>query len=373
MILKYNSIGDIPPKQTMEGEGTIYFNPKEKYFRVLCGFWISWFFKTTLNSKEKLEARLDYFLPYLKKGYELRFDGGLEPDLIWINLKSTNILDIILEYVERNKIRNKILLQSGDYNFKNNTPKKYHSLLKPTCKFVHFPYKSLDYHFLENRGFSKKFFIAMNRPSKIRIDIFNRITSSSELEESFYYSFNGIGEDSNLKSYPLERYLNKKNDEERYGSHGAHELHKTSFLHLISETFFYKEYEVRFFSEKTFRPILSFQPFVMISHSHTLKKLKEFGFKTFSDWWDESYDEEEDDSKRINKIFELIQHINTKSLDELKNMYISMIPTLQHNFDLLHRDDIDEFLKPRGFFIKKHSDEQELDFKINYKNLRYLM
>jgi hypothetical protein len=111
----------------------------------------------------------------------------------------------------------------------------------------------------------------------------------------------------------------------------------------------------------------------MISHSHTLKKLKEFGFKTFSDWWDESYDTEEDDSKRINKIFELIEHINTKSLDELKDMYISMIPTLQHNFDLLHRDDIDEFLKPRGFFIKKHSDEQELDFKINYKNLRYLM
>ena len=36
----------------------------------------------------------------------------------------------------------------------------------------------------------------------------------------------------------------------------------------------------------------------MISHSHTLKKLKEFGFKTFSDWWDESYDTEEDDSRR---------------------------------------------------------------------------
>ena len=373
MILKYNRLEDNPPKQIMEGEGTVYFNPKENYFRILCGFWISWFFKTTLNTKEKLETRLNYFLPYIKKGYELRFDGGFEPDLIWVNLESTNILDRILEYIEKNKIPNKIFLQSGDYNFKNNTPKKYHSLLKPTCKFVHFPIKSLDYHFLENRNFSKKFFIAMKRPSEIRIDIFNRITSSNALEESFYYSFNGTGEGTNLKEYSLERYLNIENNRMRYGSHGAHELHKTSFLHLISETFFYKEYEVRFFSEKTFRPILSLQPFIMISHSHTLNKLKEFGFKTFSDWWDESYDMEEDDSKRINKIFELIEYINTKSLDELKDMYISMIPTLQHNFDLLHRDDIDEFLKPKGFFNQKHSDEQELDFSLDYKKLRYLI
>ena len=43
-----------------------------------------------------------------------------------------------------------------------------------------------------------------------------------------------------------------------------------------------------------------------------LKRLKEMGFETFSQWWDESYDDEIDDYKRMQKICNLITELNDK-------------------------------------------------------------
>ena len=43
-------------------------------------------------------------------------------------------------------------------------------------------------------------------------------------------------------------------------------------------------------------------PFVMVSKKGTLKYLRDIGFKTFGDFWDESYDDEEDDNKNEKNI-----------------------------------------------------------------------
>jgi hypothetical protein len=76
-------------------------------------------------------------------------------------------------------------------------------------------------------------------------------------------------------------------------------------------------------------------PFILVAPPHTLSYLKTFGFKTFSNWWDESYDSEEDHYKRIIKIFDLIDYINLKSLDELKIIYAEMFDVLEHNKEIL--------------------------------------
>ena len=41
-----------------------------------------------------------------------------------------------------------------------------------------------------------------------------------------------------------------------------------------------------------------------------LKKLRELGFKTFGNFWDESYDEIEDKMERLEKVFEVIAYID---------------------------------------------------------------
>ena len=43
-------------------------------------------------------------------------------------------------------------------------------------------------------------------------------------------------------------------------------------------------------------------PFVMVNGHGSISKLKELGFKTFDKWWDESYDDEPNETDRLNKI-----------------------------------------------------------------------
>jgi hypothetical protein len=50
-------------------------------------------------------------------------------------------------------------------------------------------------------------------------------------------------------------------------------------------------------------------PFILVAASGSLQHLKYMGFKTFSNFWDESYDQELDDKQRFRKITALIQSI----------------------------------------------------------------
>jgi hypothetical protein len=89
------------------------------------------------------------------------------------------------------------------------------------------------------------------------------------------------------------------------------------------------------YSEKTFHPMWYKKPFVLAAPPNTLKLLKEHGFKTFSDFWDESYDSITIHEERLLKIFEVIDFINSKSIEELQEMYIQMKPILEHNYNLI--------------------------------------
>lgn len=90
------------------------------------------------------------------------------------------------------------------------------------------------------------------------------------------------------------------------------------------------------YSEKVYQPMFYKKPFVLCAPPHTLKYLKEEGFKTFSDFWDESYDTIENHEQRLFAIFKLIDFINDKSIDELREMYRQMLPILEHNEQLVH-------------------------------------
>ena len=89
------------------------------------------------------------------------------------------------------------------------------------------------------------------------------------------------------------------------------------------------------YSEKTYQPMLYKKPFVLAAPNYTLKYLREQGFKTFGDFWDESYDEIENNEERLIAIFKVIDSINEMSYNELRDMYVKMRPILDHNFQLL--------------------------------------
>ena len=64
-------------------------------------------------------------------------------------------------------------------------------------------------------------------------------------------------------------------------------------------------------TEKSLRPIAVGQPFILAGTSGSLEYLRSYGFKTFGDVWDESYDLVQDPAERLIQIAELMKYIST--------------------------------------------------------------
>lgn len=108
--------------------------------------------------------------------------------------------------------------------------------------------------------------------------------------------------------------------------------YKETFCDVITETRFAQP--TPNYSEKVFQPMFYKRPFIVLAPPRTLHLLQEQGFKTFHDFWDESYDYTECHEKRLITTFKLIDTINNMSLDECKKLYEHMLPTLEHNYHL---------------------------------------
>jgi len=106
-----------------------------------------------------------------------------------------------------------------------------------------------------------------------------------------------------------------------------------SYVSLISETLVAPK--VIFPTEKIWKSIALLHPFIVIAQPGFLKQLKKFGYKTFSKWFDESYDQEQNEEKRLNLIINEIKKLTKMSHEDLQNMMLEMLPTLKYNFIIL--------------------------------------
>lgn len=62
-------------------------------------------------------------------------------------------------------------------------------------------------------------------------------------------------------------------------------------------------------TEKSLRPIACEQPFIVLAAAGSLSYLKQYGFQTFGDVWDESYDDIVDPYQRLQAVVTLMKHI----------------------------------------------------------------
>jgi len=77
--------------------------------------------------------------------------------------------------------------------------------------------------------------------------------------------------------------------------------------------------------------MLNLHPQIIYSGAGTLEYYKEKGFKTFSNYWNEDYDNEENGERKLQMIIDLINELNNKHIDEIHEMYWDMMPILKHN------------------------------------------
>jgi len=105
-----------------------------------------------------------------------------------------------------------------------------------------------------------------------------------------------------------------------------------AYLNFLVEIVCESYYNGRTFfpTEKTWRPIILETPFIIQGPQWYLRRLKDLGFKTFDQWWDEGYSEDPADHQ-LDEIVKVIDFLAEKSLTELDTMYQEMQPTLKHN------------------------------------------
>jgi hypothetical protein len=105
---------------------------------------------------------------------------------------------------------------------------------------------------------------------------------------------------------------------------------QSCFCHVVTETV-YQSNRLHL-TEKTFKPIVLQQPFMLVAPRGSLEYLKSYGFKTFDSIWPETYDQADDDV-RIKMIVDNLERINAWTSAELKDAALQAQSIIKHNFD----------------------------------------
>ncbi|MEZ5054309.1 MAG: hypothetical protein R2807_06020 [Chitinophagales bacterium] len=220
--------------------------------------------------------------------------------------------------------------------------------------YKHYSYET-KMHFLEYKNF--KTFLCFNGHQKIFRYAFVFLLWENNLLQDGFVSLrklNSVYECSDLhqrklikkillsdlhkfeifkKQLPLK--ADKENLQINYWYQVSLDLVNNTFLWIVTETTFggqYYNFSFSFLTEKIYKPIIFFMPFVVVGDRNTLKILKEEGYQTFSRWWNEDYDSIYNKVERMNEIIKIVKEINSKSKDELILIYREMKPILEHNF-----------------------------------------
>jgi len=106
-----------------------------------------------------------------------------------------------------------------------------------------------------------------------------------------------------------------------------------SYVNIVTEAsanYSKNEVDNVFITEKTWKPILAQQPFIIIGQQKHLYALRKLGFQTFESFIDESYDNELG-TKKYDIIEKEIKRLGNMSRDEIDDWYWKMDEILQYN------------------------------------------
>jgi len=291
------------------------------------------------------------------------------------------LLDTIHSYFSSKDIQHKkIILQTGNPNgkeiYKNyclrkdimpdramkissieyfewHTSKNYNVSVN-SLRVVPLP-KNVDYSKIE-----KTFLCLNNRQRPHRKNLFILWNLNDLIKDSFYTMSNKSGYTHDTKTYYLRDYVNAdlmkrvgvtseyideiektlpltlddprpRNLLSLFGSISTY--YQSSLISVVTETNF-EEPDI-FNTEKIFKPMIHRHPFIIVGPYKTLEKLRELGYNTFHEFWDESYDDIEDPTERLLKIVEICKDINNWSAQQKKLFFYKSMIITNHNHKLL--------------------------------------
>ena len=132
-------------------------------------------------------------------------------------------------------------------------------------------------------------------------------------------------------------------------------FYQNSLISIVTETNF-DEAELTL-TEKSFKPSREKHPFIIVGVRHALKTLKEYGFQTFSEFWDESYDDTVDARERMKKIVEVCEYIGTWDHAKILDFKQRVKPILENNFKAIQFNTAQMVAQTLAQIVKKHTGE----------------
>ena len=305
-----------------------------------------------------------------RNGY-LFFDLGNECAI------NDNIINTIHKYLFSKKIPlNKVILQTGntngniqymDYCFRHSIPidkgmnissLEYFEWL--CSRYMH-QYKNSDddVPLPKNIDFTKieKTFLCLNRVHRWqRINLF-LLWNIHKLMDDTYFTLNkksGLPSENVMRNLFDAKLIEKYNITDSYLDELESTLpleldefkssaemallygpvdsyYQSSLISVVTET----NITHIFNTEKIFKPMVHRQPFIVVGPYKTLENLRKMGYKTFSEFWDESYDDIKDPLERLIKVVELCKEISEWDEQKKKSFFYKSMINTTHNYDLL--------------------------------------
>jgi hypothetical protein len=127
----------------------------------------------------------------------------------------------------------------------------------------------------------------------------------------------------------IENYFPLCEAESHYSADFDLDDYESTDIEVVLETLFD---DLRLhLTEKTLRPIAIGQPFILAGTYGSLKYLRKYGFKTFGDCWDESYDMMSDSIERMNKITDVMNNIVSMSASKREEILIKARDIAEYN------------------------------------------
>jgi hypothetical protein len=142
----------------------------------------------------------------------------------------------------------------------------------------------------------------------------------------------------NFSRYPMEHSVDP-----------VKHLYDSSLINIITETYFFSN--IIHITEKTYKPIAFMQPFILVAAPSSLKHIQDMGFKTFSEFWDESYDLELDHKLRFEKIMSVIKFIASWSEEQRIEFTHNIKDTVEYNvkhLNTMQDTEIDNLVEKYG-------------------------
>lgn len=115
-----------------------------------------------------------------------------------------------------------------------------------------------------------------------------------------------------------------------------------SLVYVPTETVYFGRRQ--HITEKTFKAIALEMPFVLVAPAGSLEYMREYGFKTFSSVFDESYDTETDDICRIERVTKLLKELDNLSQKERLEIHRACLPIVEHNYKHFYQGGLTEIL-----------------------------